>query len=76
MEIITPRVVKEVWGSRDLDWLYVPSLGAFGGTLMVWNPSWIMLWESELGAYSISICAMLVGEVNEWVFFFWVYGSN
>lgn len=67
-EQITRSMVKEVWGRDSNYWVALPSRGASGGILMIWNKNRIEMLEHEVGAFSISIRCRMVDDVVEWVF--------
>ena len=37
MELITRREIRSLWGCEHLDWLYLGSIGALGGVLVMWD---------------------------------------
>ena len=37
MELITRREIWSLWGCQHLDWLYLGSIGASGGVLVMWD---------------------------------------
>lgn len=45
-----------------------PVLGSFRGTLIIWNNQKLEVLDHELGAYFISICCKVLGDLREWVF--------
>lgn len=60
-------IVKEVWGCRTSSWLALPSWGASGGILVIWDENKLEVLEHELGAFSVAIRCKVVEE-EEWVF--------
>lgn len=53
--IMSNLMVKEIWGKASSHWTALPSLGASGGILLIWNEERVEMLESEMGAFSISI---------------------
>lgn len=61
-------MVKEVWGLRPCEWLMLPSWGASGGILLIWDPNKVDVLDHDIGAYSISPKCKLKRTADEWVF--------
>lgn len=68
MQALSDGVVKEVWGLRPCKWLALPSLGASGGILLVWDVDKTEVLDHEIGAYSIAIRCRLRLSMMEWIF--------
>lgn len=64
-------VGKEVWGTRPSSWLALPSWGAFGGILVIWDVDRIEVLDHVLGAFLVSVRCRVKGQLDEWV-----YGPN
>ncbi|BFG29848.1 hypothetical protein CerSpe_161220 [Prunus speciosa] len=73
-EKVDQRLIGNIWGARFREWVCIPSCGASGGILIMWNTKAIKVKESLLGIYTASInCVDMEGK--EW----WltgVYGPN
>lgn len=75
IQLMSDSMVKDVWGSRPCGWSSLPSWGASGGILLIWDLDKIEVLEQEIGAFSFSIRCRLKREMEDWVFV-GVYGPN
>lgn len=75
IQLMTESFVKEVWGPRPCGWLALPSWGASGGILVIWDVDRIEVLEHILGAFSVLVRCRVKVMLNEWVFV-GVYGPN
>lgn len=53
IEVMSDLIVADVWGSYSNDWLALPSWGASGGILLIWNANKVEILDHELWAFSI-----------------------
>ena len=75
MELITRGSVRSLMGCHYVDWVYLGSLGASGGILVMWDSRVVENLEEAVGHYLFS-CRYKNGGVNfEWAFTS-VYGPN
>ena len=75
MELITRGFVRSLWGCQYVDWVYLGSLGATGGILVMWDSRVVEKFEEAVGHYSVSCRFKNVGDNFEWAFTS-VYGPN
>ena len=75
MELITRGFVRSLWGCHYVDWVYLGSLGASGGILVMWDSRVVENLEEAVGHYSVSCRFKNVGDNFEWAFTS-VYGPN
>ncbi|XP_026459319.1 uncharacterized protein LOC113359979 [Papaver somniferum] len=59
--------VKQIWGAKNFDWVALDSLGQSGGILMIWNNNKVVMIESLLGAFSISIRCKYINDDFVWL---------
>lgn len=53
-EMVDGFLIKAIWSSKDVGWVFVDSLGKYGGLLIMWDESKVTLMESLKGGYSLS----------------------
>ena len=75
MKLITRGFVRSLWGCYHVDWVYLGSLGALGGILVLWDSRVVENLEEAVGHYSVSCKFKNVGDNFEWAFTS-VYGPN
>lgn len=68
MMVMLDPVVKEVWGKVSKCWLSLPSWGASGGILLMWNEDSVEVLDHEIRAFSISVRCRKINGGEEWVF--------
>ena len=54
LELITRSLVRSLWGSHHVDWLYCGSNGALGGILVMWDTRVVEKLEDVVGNFSVS----------------------
>ena len=54
MEVLGDEVVREVWGSRFIEWVSLPARGSAGGILLGWDKRVVVREGLEIGGFSIS----------------------
>ena len=54
MELITRGFVRSLWGCHYVDWVYLGSLGASRGILVIWDRRVVEKLEEAVGHYSVS----------------------
>ena len=52
---IDRRFIGSIWSSRFKEWVSLPSIGAPGGLVIVWDSRRVSVEESLLGDFSVSI---------------------
>lgn len=63
-------VIKDVWGKSSSHWLALPSCGASGGIVLIWNEDKVVVVEHEVSAFSIQFklnVEWVGGMVFHWV---------
>jgi hypothetical protein len=75
LEFISRRLIRSLWGCAYVDWCYVPSLGASGGILLMWDKRVVNRMEVEVGDYVTTCSFKNVNDGYEWAFV-GVYGPN
>ena len=75
MELITRGSVRSLMGCIYVDWVYLGSLGASGGILVMWDSRVVENLEEAVGHYLVSCRFKNVGDNFEWAFS-GVYGPN
>ncbi|KAJ9707046.1 hypothetical protein PVL29_002163 [Vitis rotundifolia] len=68
------RFVGSVWTVRDKDWAALPSCGASGGILIIWDSKKLSSKEVVIGSFSISVKFAMGGRGPLWISA--VYGPN
>ena len=53
-ELITRREIQSLWGCQHLDWLYLGSIGALRGVLVMWDRRLVEKIDKAVGRFSIS----------------------
>lgn len=59
--------VKQFWGGNNFDWVALDSNGNSGGIIVVWNTNKVVVTESLLGAFSVSIRCRFISENFNWL---------
>jgi len=75
LDLISNRIVKSLWGSQFADWCYLPSSGASGGILLMWDRRVVEKLEAHVGAYVVA-CSFRNCADNFTSAFAGVYGPN
>ncbi|RVW38710.1 Transposon TX1 uncharacterized 149 kDa protein [Vitis vinifera] len=73
-EICDRRFVGSVWTARNKDWVALPTSGASGGILIIWDSKNLRREEVVIGAFSVSVKFSLDGCGPLWISA--VYGPN
>jgi hypothetical protein len=73
--LIDRRIVRNLWGIHHMDWLYLGSVGASGGILLMWDCRVVEKIEAAVGHFSVSCKFQNVLDQREWAFS-GVYGPN
>lgn len=62
MEIINRDLVLSVFHFANPGWCMLPSAGASGGILMIWDLDQVVCDESWVDVHSVSVAAVVCGE--------------
>ena len=54
MELTTRGFARSLWGCHYVDWVYLGSLGASRGILVIWDRRVVEKLEEAVGHYSVS----------------------
>ncbi|RVW29923.1 hypothetical protein CK203_100289 [Vitis vinifera] len=68
------RFVGSVWSARNKDWAALPTSGALGGILIIWDSKKLRREEVVLGSFSVSIKFAMDRRESLWLSV--VYGPN
>ena len=75
MDLINRGVISSLWGGQHVDWLYLGSVGASGGVLLMWDNRVVDKVEEAVGRFSVSCKFKNVVDHFFWAFT-GVYGPN
>ncbi|XP_050259852.1 uncharacterized protein LOC126704907 [Quercus robur] len=75
MEFINRGVICSLWGGQHVDWLYLGSLGASGGVLLMWDNRVVDKVEKAVDRFSVSCKFKNMVDHFVWAFT-GVYGPN
>lgn len=64
--VVNSSVVRALWGSHPHNWIHIPSVGASGGVILVWDTNKVLVHECARGKFSVSVLASLVGSNEKW----------
>jgi hypothetical protein len=67
-DLITKGLVRNIWGIHHVDWLYLSSMGASGGILLMWDTRVVEKIEDAVGVYFVSCKFRPVINHQEWAF--------
>ena len=75
MEFISRREIRSLWGCQHVDWLYLDSIGASDGVLVMWDKRTMEKINEAVGRFSVSCKFKNVEDQFEWAFTS-IYGPN
>jgi hypothetical protein len=75
LELISNSIVRSLWGCQFLDWCYLPSSGASGGILLMWDRRVKEKIEVCVGEYVVPCSFRNIEDNLTWAFV-GVYGPN
>ncbi|KAB2604689.1 hypothetical protein D8674_026624 [Pyrus ussuriensis x Pyrus communis] len=64
---IDKKLEASVWGSRFKEWVFAPAQGRSGGIVVIWNIKHILVVESLVGAFSVSIKIRASTSLEWWL---------
>lgn len=64
--------IRSIWGVRCKDWIFLPSCGASGGVLIMWDTKFASKVEAIYGSFSVSVLLEVKGRGRWW--FSSIYG--
>jgi hypothetical protein len=74
VEVVDGLLIRSVWDSRHKDWSYLPSVGASGGILVVWDSRVATCLDVIRGSFSLSVFLDFKDRGKAWISA--VYGPN
>jgi hypothetical protein len=75
LECISNRIIRSLWGSHYADWCCVPSNGASGGILLMWDRRVAKKVGAYTGEFVATVSFRNVHDDSAWAFAR-VYGPN
>jgi hypothetical protein len=75
LEMITPSLVQSLWRCPYVEWSHVPSIGASGGILLMWDRRVVSKVDVCQGNFVAACSFRNVDDGMEWAFA-GVYGPN
>ena len=66
--LITRAIVRSLWCIHHIDWLYLGSIGASGGILIMWDTQVVAKIDDAIGYYSVFCKFQNVLDEWEWAF--------
>jgi exonuclease III len=76
LELIFDSIVRSLWGCQFLDWCCLPSSGASGGILLMWDKRVMEKIEVCVGEYVVACSFRNIEDKNLTWGFAGVYGPN
>lgn len=64
---VDKKLIMSVCNFHSPGWIALPSVGASGGVLLIWNEEVVLCHETKVDKFSVSILAALKGENQRWV---------
>jgi len=52
-DVVGRPVVASLWGRRQVQWQFLPSVGCSGGIIIIWDPRVLELEDSRIGCFSV-----------------------
>uniref|UniRef100_A0A2N9FRM3 Reverse transcriptase domain-containing protein n=1 Tax=Fagus sylvatica TaxID=28930 RepID=A0A2N9FRM3_FAGSY len=75
MELITAQIIRSLWRCQYVDWMFLGSIRASDGILLMWNSRVVEKLEDAVGYFSVS-CKFRNVEDHNVRMFSGVYGPN
>ncbi|XXG82698.1 hypothetical protein AAC387_Pa10g0596 [Persea americana] len=72
---VSERVVREIWGRRNVKWVTVDAVGAAGGLLTLWDTRSVLVVKSYKDVFSLSVLVEDLMNNSKWLLLS-VYGPN
>ncbi|XP_026439283.1 uncharacterized protein LOC113337968 [Papaver somniferum] len=74
-EIVDDSLIQSLWGSNRCNYVYLASVGAFGGIIVIWKDGILVMEDHLLEAFYVSVKFHNVVDDFVWVFTS-VYGAS
>ena len=68
IELVSRRLGRSLWGIHHVDWIFLGSIGAAGGILLMWDRRVVEKIDEAVGDYSVSCRFRGVVDLFEWAF--------
>ena len=68
LELVTRQIVRSLWSCLYVDWLFLGSVGASGGILLMWDTRVVEKLDEAVGHFSVSCKFRNVINQSEWAF--------
>ena len=68
LELVIKGLVRNIWGIHHVDWLYLGSMRASGGILLMWDSRVVEKIDDAVGNFSVSCKFRSVVNQTEWAF--------
>ena len=68
LELVTRRIVRSLWGIHHVDWMFLGSVGASGGILLMWDRRVVEKIDEAVGDFSVSCRFRGVIDQFDWAF--------
>lgn len=75
MGFIDRSIIHSLWGCAFVGWVYLASLGALGGVLLMWDNKVVALVEESIGHFIVACSFKNIEDGWKWAFA-GVYGPN
>ena len=75
LKMINRRTIRSLWSNIYVDWVYLASLGASGGVVVMWDRRVVEKVEEYIGRYMVACSFKCVLDDFLWAFA-GVYGPN
>lgn len=75
LKMISRKTVRSLWSNIYVDWVYLASLGASGGVVVMWDRRVVEKVEDYIGRYMVACSFKCVSDGFLWAFAS-VYGPN
>ncbi|KAF5469057.1 hypothetical protein F2P56_013157 [Juglans regia] len=75
LKLIIRKIVRSIWSSNYVDWVYLPASGASGGVVVMWDRLVVEKVDNQIGRYMVACSFRRVSDGFLWTFA-GVYGPN
>ncbi|KAG6667899.1 hypothetical protein CIPAW_01G132400 [Carya illinoinensis] len=75
LKLISRRIIRSIWNCQFVGWIYLPSKGASGGILVMWDKRVVECIDEFIGEYSVGCSFKNSKDGFLWAFAR-VYGPN
>ena len=75
LKVVPDRVVREIWGRRNVKWVAIDAVGAASGLLTIWDTHLVSVVKSWKDVFSLSVLVEDLTNNSKWLLTS-VYGPN